>query len=154
MLAYGPGFKGGKVIRELVSLMDVPSTLLACAGIEKPESMNGQPLQQLVNGDAEDWPREVFVQISESHVGRAIRTERWKYSVCAPGKHGWRDSSSDVYVEDFLYDLEKDPFEQNDLAADPSCCDIRRELARVLKMRMAEAGEAVPEILPARYKDK
>jgi len=45
MVAYGPGFKGGKVIDELVSLMDVPATLLACGGIVKAEALQGRPLQ-------------------------------------------------------------------------------------------------------------
>jgi len=152
MVAYGPGFKGGKVIDELVSLMDVPATLLACGGIEKPEDMQGRPLQELVEGRAKDWPKEVFLQISESQVGRAIRTKKWKYSVVAPDKNGWNDSCSDVYVEEYLYDLEQDPFEKNNLVDDPAFADIRKELAEILKRRMAEAGEAVPEILPAKAK--
>ncbi len=152
MVAYGPGFKGGKVIDELVSLMDVPATLLACGGIKKPEGMQGRPLQELVEGRAKDWPKEVFLQISESQVGRAIRTKKWKYSVVAPDKNGWNDSCSDVYVEEYLYDLEQDPFEKNNLVDDPAFADIRKELAEILKRRMAEAGEAVPEILPAKAK--
>ena len=107
MIAYGPGFKGGKVITELVSLIDVPPTLLACAGIEPPEYMKGRTLQQLVEGNSENWPQEVFLQISESQVGRAIRTKKWKYSIRAIDKNPWKDMDSDVYVEDFLYDLEE-----------------------------------------------
>ncbi|MFA9397598.1 MAG: sulfatase-like hydrolase/transferase, partial [Clostridiaceae bacterium] len=76
MVAYGPGFKGGKEIKELVSLIDVPPTLLKEADIEKPEYMKGRPLQEVVNGNCSDWPKEVFLQISESQVGRAIRTDK------------------------------------------------------------------------------
>src|SRR5690606_17277199 len=96
MIAYGTGFYGGKVIKELVSLIDVPPTLLTCAGIEVPDYMRGRPVQQLLEGKVEDWPQEVFLQISESHVGRAIRTKRWKYSVKAVDKDGWNDMGSDV----------------------------------------------------------
>ena len=92
------------------------------------------------------WPDEVFLQISESHCGRAIRTHKWKYSVRAPGKSG-RDPSSDIYVEDFLYDLEVDPHERNNLVCDPSLGSIRQQLSRTFKRRMAEAGEAKPRIL-------
>mgnify|MGYP006148106243 CR=1 FL=1 len=34
------------------------------------------------------WPDEVFVQISESQIGRCVRTHRWKYNVVAPDKNG------------------------------------------------------------------
>ncbi|MEJ6951454.1 sulfatase-like hydrolase/transferase [Natronospora cellulosivora (SeqCode)] len=149
MIAYGPGFNGGKVIDELVSLIDIPSTLVNCAGIENPSYMQGRPLQELAKGDVDDWAEEVFLQISESQVGRAIRTKRWKYSVKAPGKHGARDSKSDVYVEQYLYDLEKDPYEKNNLVANSDYADIRTELAERLKRRMKDANEDVPEILAA-----
>ncbi len=149
MIACGPGFYGGKTITDLVSLIDIPPTLLACAGINKPDYMKGRPLQELVDGTAKDWPGEVFLQISEEQVGRAIRTKKWKYSVRAYDKDGWRDSHSDTYTEEFLYDLEKDPHERHNLVSDPQYEDVRRKLAEILKRRMKEAGEEVPEILPA-----
>jgi arylsulfatase A-like enzyme len=149
LVACGPGFRGGKVVEDLVSLIDVPPTLLAAGGIPTPTSMQGRPLQELVDGTAKDWPEEVFIQISESQVGRAIRTKRWKYSVRAPGRQGNRDSGSDEYVEDFLYDLEKDPHERSNLVADPALAPVRAQLAERLKHRMAGAGEPVPRILPA-----
>lgn len=147
MIAYGPGFKGGKVIDRLVSLIDVPPTLLACAGIEKPSTMKGYALQELVKG-GDNWPEEVFLQISESQVGRAIRTRKWKYSVRAIDKNGWEDMSSDVYHEDYLYDLENDPHEKNNLVSNHEYAGIRVELAGKLKMRMKQAGEKTPLILP------
>jgi len=150
MVIHGPGFMGGKVVDNLVSLMDVPPTLLACAGIEKPNQMRGNTLQKIVMGDSSDWPEEVFLQISESQVGRAIRTNKWKYSVSAPDKNGQLDASSDRYVEEYLYDLEKDPHEKNNLVQDAALMNVRGELSGILKRRMAEAGEAVPVISAGR----
>lgn len=66
-------------------------------------------------------------------VGRAIRTKQWKYSVRAPERDGWRDSGSDVYVEEFLYDLEKDPHERANLVGDPSLAAVRARLAERLR---------------------
>ena len=146
MIAYGPGFEGGNEIEELVSLIDIPATLLKCAGLEVPDYMQGHPLQNLVKGETKDWPQEVFLQISEIQVGRAIRTNRWKYSVRAPEKDGWTESYSEEYVEDFLYDLENDPYEKNNLVADPEYAEIREKLSKRLKRRMAEANEEIPEI--------
>ena len=149
MVIHGPGFTGGQVVEELVSLIDLPPTVLAAGGLETPASMRGQSLQLLVDGTATNWPEEVFVQISESHCGRAIRTKKWKYSVRAPEKRG-SDPGSDVYVEDYLYALEFDPHERNNLVFDPKYTDIRAELAALLKKRMVQAGEKEPEILCSR----
>ncbi|MFA7158602.1 MAG: sulfatase-like hydrolase/transferase, partial [Kiritimatiellia bacterium] len=147
MVFCGPGFQGGKVIDNLVSLIDIAPTFLAAAGIDPLPSMRGRPLQQLVTGSAAGWPEEVFLQISESQCGRAVRTRKWKYSVRAPDKGG-RDPSSEVYMEDFLYDLDKDPHERNNLVADPALREVRAQLAVTLKRRMVAAGEKEPVIVP------
>jgi len=149
MIMYGPGFKGGRIIDDLVSLVDLPPTVMEAAGLPVPDSMRGRPLQPLMQGTPEDWPQEVFLQISESQVGRAIRTKRWKYSVRAPHRDGRNDPDSDRYVEDFLYDLQNDPHEKYNLVRHPFYAALRAELAETLKRRMAEAGEEMAEILPA-----
>lgn len=149
MIINGPGFKGGKVLDDMISLIDLPATILYAAGIEQPEDMQGAPLQKLVQGNKRDWPEDIFLQISESQVGRAIRTHKWKYSVSAPHKDGGLDAKSDHYVEEFLYDLEKDPHEKNNLVKDPAYVKVREELANRLKKRMVEAHEDEPIILPA-----
>jgi uncharacterized sulfatase len=146
MVAVGPGFKGGTVIDEMVNLMDLPPTILQAADTTPPDTMRGRPLQDLVDGHAVDWPQEVFLQISESQCGRAVRTKKWKYSVRAPDKTG-QDAGSDGYVEDFLYDLESDPHERNNLVAASDHFETRQMLSRVLKRRMVAAGEAEPQIL-------
>lgn len=155
MILHGPGFTGGKVVAdELVSLIDLPPTILNAAAPPADQRlcpqriMRGRPLQELAAGNALDWPGEVFLQISESQCGRAIRTKKWKYSVRAPDKTGL-DPSSDVYLEDFLYDLEADPHERNNRVADPELAMVRETLRETLRRRMKEAGEAEPEIRPA-----
>jgi arylsulfatase A-like enzyme len=148
MVACGPGFRGGRVISdELVSLMDVPPTLLAAGGVAKPATMHGRPLQELVEGRAQDWPQEAFVQISESQIGRAVRTKRWTYSVKSPT--GGDHPASELYREEYLYDLDNDPYQKRNLVGDAAYAGVRAELAVRLKRRMAEAGEKEPRILPA-----
>ena len=84
----------------LISLMDLPPTVLDAAGIDIPDYMRGRPLQNLVDGKDNEWPEEVFVQISENICGRSIRTDQWKYSVVAPEKSGM-EPGSDYYKEHF-----------------------------------------------------
>ena len=145
----GPGFDSGGQLRELVSLLDLPPTLLEAAGLPIPEQMQGRSILPLVRRDTTGWPEEVFVQISESQVGRAVRTQRWKYSVVAPDKDGNRDPGSDRYTEEFLYDLLADPYELTNLIGVESHREVAGILRDRLVRRMVEAGEAAPTIEPA-----
>jgi arylsulfatase A-like enzyme len=146
MIMRGPGPGAQGTVKEFASLIDLPPTLLKAAGIEVPAEMGGVPLQDVISGKVKR--EDVFIQISCSHVGRCVRTKKWKYSVCAPGKGGNEFKDSDVYVEEFLYDLENDYHEQNNLVEDASLKDVRAELAELLKKRMSEAGETPPQIKP------
>lgn len=144
----GPGFRGGGVREDLASLIDLPPTLLDAAGLAVPEYMRGRSLLRR-EGVAPADPDDVFVQVSESQVGRAIRTERWKYAVTAPDADGWDDAHADEYVEDLLYDLEADPYELDNLTGRPEYAEVAAQLRERLLARMAQAGEAVPVIRPA-----
>ena len=148
-MLFGGPFTGGGRLSQLVSLIDLPPTLLDAAGIPIPEGMRGRSILPLVRGEPCAWQDEVFIQISESHVGRAIRSQRWKYAVTAPGKHGWEDASSDHYVESELYDLLADPEELHNRAGFEThrqVCDVLR--ARLIR-RMLAANEPEPVIEPA-----
>lgn len=152
MVACGPNFTGGRVINRLVSLIDIPPTLLTAAQANVPQTMRGRPLQQLLEDSPVDWPDEIFVQISEDHVGRAVRTKRWKYSVWVPADPntlGYQQPGSTVYTEQCLYDLENDPHERCNLVSDPAYSNIRADLALTLKRLIVNAGEAEPAITQA-----
>jgi len=139
------------VIRELVSLVDLPPTLLDVAGTPVPPTMQGCSLIPLVQEENPRWQNEAFVQISEYLVGRAIRTTRWKYCVFAPDKDGGRDPSSRRYVERHLYDLAVDPYELVNLIGRREYRKVTEELREALKRHMVAAGEKEPDSLEARY---
>ena len=145
----GPGFCGGGHLQRLVSLIDLPPTLLDAAGLGVPEQMQGCSLMPLLRGGDDDWPEEVFIQISEAQVGRAVRTRRWKYGVDAPEVQGRDVMGSDEYQEQYLYDLQVDPYELNNLIG----LESHREVALIMKdrllRRMENAGEVPPRIVAA-----
>jgi arylsulfatase A-like enzyme len=143
----GPGFNDGGRISELVSLLDLPPTLLDAAGIPVPEQMQGRSILPLIRGEKENWPNDVLIQISESQLGRTIRTKRWKYSVSAPGKDSFEYADSDAYVEEFLYDLEVDPYELTNLIGFESHRKVAEVLRKRLIIRIIESGEPEPEII-------
>lgn len=147
---HGGPFTGGGRLQEKVSLVDLAPTLLDACGITVPDDMQGRSIMPWVRHQAGGPShKDIFIQISESQVGRAIRTDRWKYAVEAPDKHPIQDSGSAVYTETFLYDLEHDPYELHNLIHSEAHEKVCLVLAEKLKKCMAEAGEEVPVILPA-----
>jgi arylsulfatase A-like enzyme len=153
LVVRGPGFRGGRRVDAPVGLVDLAPTLVDAAGIDVPASMEGASAMELVaaerGGGDPTWRDDVFIQISESEVGRALRTDRWKYAVSAPDADGWTESASDRYVERYLYDLAADPYERENLAGREEYADV----ATGLRARLAERIEAVegttPTIEPA-----
>lgn len=111
---WGPGFDGGGWVRELVSLIDLPPTLL---------------------------DGEMFIRIGENPVGCAVRTKRWKYGVIAPEKHGGRDAGSDRCNEEYLYDLQADPHELTNSIGFPSHEEVAAVLRERLFHHVVAAGE-------------
>lgn len=148
LVIKGGEFSGGKHYNGLSSLLDLPPTLLSLAGIETPDYYDGYDLNGILSESIP--PREsVYIQISESQCGRALRTNRYTYSVRLPGVTGFTVSSSPVYMEDYLYDLENDPFQKHNLIRSPSYYAVRRYLSRILKSEAVKAGEKPFVIIPA-----
>ena len=127
VIAGGP-FKGGVAVEELVSTASLPKTILALAGVDVGDAMIGENLLDVVEKKDDNRPNEVFAQISESRVGRCIRTARYTYSVYAPGINGGAAAAADRYADDFLYDMEKDPHQLNNVVADPAYVQVKEEL--------------------------
>ena len=178
MLTGGP-FTGGGHIHELVSHVDLPPTLLDACGLDIPESFEGRSMLDLMDARrsggravtgrggigaesesqspetsrrAAPWPEEVFIQISEAEIGRAIRSRRWKYGVQGLNSFGTPVASEHPWApemrEAFLYDLYSDPYELVNLVEYESHRTICDRLKERLLRRMSEAGEELPTVLP------
>lgn len=144
---YGGPFTNGGRLREKVSLVDLAPTLLDACGLSIPADMQGRSVMPWVRRETTaPSHKDIFIQISESQVGRAVRTDRWKYSVEALDKDPRKDSGSLEYTETFLYDLEHDPYELHNLIESEAHAKVCLLLAERLKKCMEEAGEAVPVI--------
>lgn len=151
LVLRGPGFTGGKVENCIASLLDVVPTLLTAAGEPVPGHLHGRPLQE---SGAPDWRRDHLSQISESQVGRCLRTDRWTYSVRVPGEPwvGRRERppmNAHVYREDILYDNQADPDQLDNRIADPQLAEIRADLRARLLAQLSAAGEPPARIEPA-----
>ncbi|MCL2479805.1 MAG: sulfatase-like hydrolase/transferase, partial [Treponema sp.] len=148
MVLTGPGFNGGGRIQDLVSLVDMPPTLLQAAGLPVPAEMEGR---SILDG-RKDWPDDVFIQISESQVGRAVRTKRWMYCVTAPDRSGRDNSDSPVYDEQYLYDLKYDPHELTNLIGIKSHAEVSKKMGERLLKYIEKVEGKKAEIRPAEQK--
>lgn len=160
LVIQGPGFNRALSVPELTCQIDIAPTLLQAAGLSVPGTMQGQSFLPLLDRKIEGWRDEVYIQISESQSGRALRTPQWTYAVVdtRPGRKA--TGASEHYDEYQLYNLFDDPHQLLNLAGrhdDPklvhyqgalSMRDAAAHLRERLLARMVEAGEERAEIQP------
>lgn len=139
LVIKGNGFEQCKRDDEIVSLIDLPPTLLVSGEIDVPFNYQGKPVQSRPDKDC------AFIQISESQCGRAIRTKEYTYSVsCAK----FLSSSSKVYFEDYLYDNINDRAQKNNLIKYKEYVHIRKSLKAQLINEIEKIENKRPIILP------
>lgn len=112
------GTNGGQRRKQLASSLDVMPTLLDLAGIKPPHPMEGVSLRGVLeDGSKEGAPFAVseLFGVHNSSLCSTVRTERWKY---------FRTISANAPTEEFLFDLEADPWEMNDLSGAPEGADM------------------------------
>ncbi len=158
LLIAGPGFNRSLRVSELTSQIDIAPTLLQAAGLPIPASMQGRSFLPLLDRNVQGWPDEVYIQISGSQTGRALRTPKWTYAVVDPRSGRESASSSNQYEEYQMYNLFDDPHQLLNLAGrqdNPqlvhyqgaqSMQDAAAHLRERLLARMVEAGESRAEI--------
>lgn len=141
LIISGPGFGNGERRADFATNLDLVPTLIVAAGGDDP-SLDGRPLQT-----ADGAPDDVLVQISESQIGRALRTQTHTYAAKSPTRNplaGHLRPAADRYVGTHLYDNRADPHQLRNLIDDLSSVDLRRELATRLAERIyaVEGGRA------------
>ena len=141
LVISGGSFSGNKGYREsqLVSTESLPKTIMALAGVDVGDAMIGENLLDVVKKKDDNRKNQVFAQISESKVGRCIRTAEYLYAVYAPDKDGGLDMNSSVYADDYLYHLPTDPHQLVDVVADPAHSQAKAQLRQSLLAWIQEA---------------
>jgi arylsulfatase A-like enzyme len=151
LLIAGPGFESARQFPQLVGIVDIAPTLLEAAGVPRPASMRGRSFLPLLRDSSarRNWANRQLIQISESMTGRAIRTADWTYCIADPT--GARDKpTSENYHEYQVYDQGNDPHELVNLAGRKEYREVAEGLRDQLKELMAQAGEAEPQVEPAK----
>ncbi|WP_168442039.1 sulfatase-like hydrolase/transferase [Pontiella desulfatans] len=114
----------GVTTESFAELIDVYPTLTELCGLETPEQVQGISLVPILGDPAAAVRDSAYTVVSRpSMLGRAIRHEQWRYA-----EWGGADKAE-------LYDLEKDPREYNNLAANPEYAEVVQQLSGKLNAR-------------------
>jgi choline-sulfatase len=131
LLARLPGtLPAGKRCDRFASTMDLGPTILDLLGAAPLAKAHGHSLRGMIAGK-DDGPEAVFGErgdVSKPGASRMIRTRRWKLNTWPKGGRE-------------LFDLEKDPQEVKNLAADPAYADTIRRLEAQLRQHMESVGD-------------
>ena len=135
-LIRGPGIPAGTVCHELTGTLDVLPTIAAITGEPLPQGkkIDGMDVSGLWTGTTESSPRTEFVHYTSQGKLEGIRQENWKLLVKKPRARRNRKQSPAAQKppQIFLFDLDKDMGEQNNLAEE------HPEIVNRLRMRMEE----------------
>jgi arylsulfatase A-like enzyme len=130
MMVMGPGIPAGKKFDQEVYLQDVMATSLELAGIEKPSYVDFHSFMDIINGErAESHYNEIYGAYIDYQ--RMIRKDGFKLIVYPR------------IDKVLLYDLNKDPEEMHDLAAEPAYADKVKEMYRELLELQQEMGDSL-----------
>ena len=155
-----PQSQRGRRVDAMVSSVDVAPTILSLSGLEPPQIMKGRSLSGLLDGtqDMSKWQdtvlmenlfiqklhsarnknngnisklNEKLIEDNQSYRTRGVRTKRYKY---------FKYYEHNPVIEE-LYDMEKDPTEQNNLVLDPEHRELLSEMRNKTEDLYSEATE-------------
>ncbi|MDG2123197.1 MAG: sulfatase [Verrucomicrobiales bacterium] len=153
LVRYPPTIKPGTRSDAIIENVDYAPTMLAFAGVETPEIMQGKSFRQICETGTEPdgWKQEAYYRYwmhmahhdNPGHVG--IRTKTHKLIYYYGCKY---DGSYQTPPAWELYDLTKDPTESNNVADNPAytatLTGLKSRLAK-LRTTVGDTGEDFPE---------
>ena len=160
-----PGLLGGVTHQQMIPNVDVLPTLLDLLDLPHPPNLHGRSFAGLLRGELYRSNEIIFAE-KTYHIYydpmRAIRTNRWKLIAnfeCTP----WQECALDYFNNDKsvvevakalnlpddrtlhppfeLFDLRKDPYEQENLADNPTHEETRNELTCLLRTWMQDTND-------------
>jgi arylsulfatase A-like enzyme len=112
LIFAGPGIEQRARVTSPAELLDMFPTLTDLCGLPQPDGLEGHSLvAQLKDTNA---PRQWPAITTHNHDNHGVRSERWRYIRYADGSEE-------------LYDMNKDPNEWTNLAADSDYDDVLRD---------------------------
>jgi iduronate 2-sulfatase len=147
LIIAAPGTaRKGAVAETPVGLIDLYPTLAELCNVEAPNNLQGRSLVPILKDPAQAGRGWALTQVTrrsrKSRIfGFTLRTPRWRYTEWDQGRQGRE-----------LYDHERDPLEQTNLAADPGQADRIKDLSAKLQAAVAATDPESGETPAARYR--
>lgn len=112
-----------QVSTRTVQLLDLYPTLVEWCGLPQPGGLQGHSLTPLLRNAKSKWEHPAYtVTYFQNKLGKAVRTERWRYVEWDEGRAGA-----------MLFDHTKDPHELKNLANDPAHAKVVKEMKALLE---------------------
>lgn len=130
-----PKAQRGRVVNEFVSNIDLAPTFVDLAGLTSPQVYQGRSLVPLIQGGkVEDWRDDIYCEHKFKSFNNwyGVRGKRYKYAVYYAEPDG---------PYECLYDLEKDPDEFTNLAANPEYATVHAAMRARLDAYLKEIPE-------------
>ncbi|MPY90230.1 MAG: sulfatase-like hydrolase/transferase [Luteitalea sp.] len=127
LIVRGPNIPRGKRTKAQVYLRDLFPTTCELTGIPIPDSVQGRSFAPILSGTKEAIYRHIFGLFGDSQ--RMVRGERYKLI------------EYPQIEQTQFFDLERDPWELNNLADDPAHAAVVRELRDVLRRWQQEMND-------------
>ena len=129
LLMRGPGIEAGAVREAVVGNVDLAPTILAATGTEPGLELDGYSLLPADDDASQSRRPGLLLELYDGGRFAGIRTDRYAYLDF--GNRGRE-----------LYDLQRDPFQLENLAEDPTQAETVRTLQRQVDRLRECAGEA------------
>ncbi len=125
----------GRSVKAPINTPDILPTLLSLAGIEIPETIEGEDLSRFILNEKTDEDRAaLFMNVSpfdfpDRQAFRGVRTSRYTYVRKSDGP--W-----------LLYDNQVDPYQMDNLAGVAEHSGLHKELEDKLQSKLQQTGDA------------
>ena len=139
------GFRSGRHIKQPVCLEDILPTLTALAGVKSPAHVDGVNLLPTLRGD----PQVIREWFHYEHAPCYSKAQAYHALTDGHIKYIWRP----IDGREQLFDLDRDPREENDLSDDSSHHAMLQAWRRRLVQRLADRPEGFSEdggLIPGR----
>ena len=150
IIRYPRAIKPGSVTKDFALNVDFAPTFLDYAGIEIPHYMQGRSLRPVLEGNTpDDWQTSMYYRYWEhlsvehqvgAHYG--LRTHRYKLIYYYGEALGATDAVDEPRKPEWeLFDLEKDPYEMNNVYHDPRYAETVESLKEELYRLKQKVGD-------------
>lgn len=129
IISYPKKIKAGTVIEELIEAVDIVPTLLDYCGIQTSTFIQGKSIKGLLEGCVEKHKEDILVEHFTPFGCRetTVRTSRYKYYCNTEGG-------------EILYDLEKDPFELENVVSSEEYAQVLSDMRKRMLIRIQTAA--------------